>query len=94
MRKGEFKIQISSTDTSMTDIIFQLIGFATLFIPIIIIIFVIVYVIKIVRRTERRADERLQIDKDNAALQQQQMAAINVLNQRLKNIEDTLKEVE
>ncbi|WP_407272871.1 hypothetical protein [Radiobacillus sp. PE A8.2] len=78
----------------MTDIIFQLIGFATLFIPIIIIIFVIVYVIKIVRRTERRADERLQIDKDNAALQQQQMAAINVLNQRLKNIEDTLKEVE
>lgn len=75
-------------------LIFQLASFLTLILPVIIFIIIIIFVIRIVRRMERRADERLKLDKEIALSQQQQMQAINELNQRLTNIEKLLKEVE
>jgi len=43
---------------------------------------------------EHRADERLKLDKENTAFQQQQLKRMEELNERMKNIENTLKEVE
>jgi hypothetical protein len=40
---------------------------------------------------DKRADERLKLDKENASLLQKQ---IQEINQRLTNIEKTLKEVD
>lgn len=62
--------------------------------PIILIIGVIIYVTRIVRRSEQRADERLKLDKENFNIQQQQIAAMTELNNRLTRIEKMLKEVE
>ena len=43
---------------------------------------------------ERRADERLNLDKENALFQQQQIKTINKINNRLINIERILKDVD
>ena len=43
---------------------------------------------------EKRSDERLQIDQQNTAIQQQQMKTLNDLNVRISNVEKILKEVE
>jgi large-conductance mechanosensitive channel len=61
------------------------------FIPFLLILFIIIFGIGVVRRMERRAEERLKLDKENAALQQQQ---IQEINNRLTNIEKILKEVD
>jgi hypothetical protein len=50
-----------------------------------------IFGIRVVRRMELRADERLKLDKENAALQQRQ---IQEINNRLTNIEKILKEVD
>lgn len=60
-------------------------------IPILFFIVIFIFLIGIIRRMERRADERLKIDKENTNLLQQQ---IQEINQRLANIEKTLKEVD
>jgi large-conductance mechanosensitive channel len=60
-------------------------------IPFLLILFVIIFGIGVVRRMERRADERLKLEKENAALQQQQFQEIK---DRLTNIEKILKEVD
>jgi large-conductance mechanosensitive channel len=60
-------------------------------IPFLLILFIVIFVIGVVRRMERRAEERLKLDKENAALQQQQ---IQEINNRLTNIEKILKEVD
>lgn len=76
------------------DIIFPLISFGLALLPLIIVILVIIFVIRMVKRMERRADERLKLDKENVAFQQQQLKTISELNNRLTNIENMLKEVE
>ncbi|WP_141434337.1 hypothetical protein [Bacillus sp. 03113] len=78
----------------MGDILFQMISLGTLILPVLLIFFILIYVIRIVRRVERRAEDRLKLDKENATFQQQQMKAINELNNRLTNIENMLKEVD
>ncbi|MBY0123041.1 hypothetical protein [Bacillus sp. S/N-304-OC-R1] len=78
----------------MSDVLFQMIAFGSLTIPILITIIVVIFIVRIVRRMERRADERLKLDKENAQFQQQQMQAIQELNLRLTNIEKLLKDVE
>jgi large-conductance mechanosensitive channel len=60
-------------------------------IPFLLILFIVIFVIGVVRRMERLAEERLKLDKENAALQQQQ---IQEINNRLTNIEKILKEVD
>jgi hypothetical protein len=69
------------------DAIFSLIPL----IPILLILCIFIFGIGVVRRMERRAEERLKLDKENAALQQQQ---IQEINNRLTNIEKILKEVD
>jgi hypothetical protein len=69
------------------DAIFSLIPL----IPVILILCIFIFGIGVVRRMERRAEERLKLDKENAALQQQQ---IQEINNRLTNIEKILKEVD
>lgn len=76
------------------DLIFQLFSLLFFLLPIILVVCLIIYIVRIVRRTERRADERLNLDKEYSALQQQQMQAITELNHRLTRIEDMLKEVD
>lgn len=76
------------------DILFPFFSLGVAFLPLIIGILVIVFAIRIVRRMERRADERLKLDKENVAFQQQQLKTISELNNRLTNIENMLKEVE
>lgn len=71
-----------------------LLSLVPIILPLAIFIFLIIYVMRIVKRTERRADERLTLDKEYTAMQQQQMQAITELNTRLTRIENTLKEVE
>ncbi|WML54905.1 hypothetical protein RCG17_10055 [Neobacillus sp. PS3-12] len=60
-------------------------------IPVLLILCIFIFGIGVVRRMERRAEERLKLDKENAALQQQQ---IQEINNRLTNIEKILKEVD
>jgi len=60
-------------------------------IPIVIFVVIFIFLVGIIRRMEKRADERLKIEKENATLLQQQ---IQEINQRLKNIEKTLLEVD
>jgi hypothetical protein len=69
------------------DAIFSLIPL----IPVLLILCIFIFGIGVVRRMERRAEERLKLDKENAALQQQQ---IQEINNRLTNIEKILKEVD
>ncbi|MDP4108075.1 MAG: hypothetical protein Q8935_24435 [Bacillota bacterium] len=71
----------------MGDAIFSLIPL----IPVLLILCIFIFGIGVVRRMERRAEERLKLDKENAALQQQQ---IQEINNRLTNIEKILKEVD
>ncbi|MEH7120502.1 hypothetical protein V7128_24235 [Neobacillus vireti] len=81
-------------DTIKGDFIFQSFAFAPLILPLLLFIFIIIFVMKIVRRFERRAEERLKLDKENSSLQEQQIKAINELNERLTKIENLLKEVD
>lgn len=60
-------------------------------IPVVLILCIFIFGIGVVRRMERRAEERLKLDKENAALQQQQ---IQEINNRLTNIEKILKDVD
>ncbi len=81
----------------MGDLSFQIAALGSLLIPVLFFIFVIailIYGIRVVRRADLRAEERLRLDRENASFQQQQMKAINELNNRLTNIENMLKEVE
>jgi sensor domain CHASE-containing protein len=78
----------------MRNILFPLISFGVALLPLIIGILVIIFVFRMVKRMERRADERLKLDKENVAFQQQQLKTISELNNRLTNIENMLKEVE
>ncbi|GAE29644.1 hypothetical protein [Halalkalibacter hemicellulosilyticus] len=75
-------------------ILYQLVAFLTILLPLALFVFLIIYVIRIVRRTERRAEERLRIDQEMTTLQQQQMNAIQDMNKRLTVIENTLKQVD
>jgi len=79
---------------NMGDILFQLISIITLILPIAFIVFLFVYVKRLIQRMEKRSDERLQIDQQNTAIQQQQMKTLNDLNVRISNVEKILKEVE
>ncbi len=72
-------------------IVFALLPLLMMLIPLGIVVFIIVFVIKTVRRMDQRAEERLKLDKENAALQQQQM---NEINNRISNIERMLKEID
>jgi Na+-transporting methylmalonyl-CoA/oxaloacetate decarboxylase gamma subunit len=76
------------------DILFPLFSLGMAVLPLILVILVLIFVIRIVKRMERRADQRLNLDKENAVFQQQQLKTINELNNRLTNIENMLKEVE
>ncbi len=78
----------------MGDMLFQIVSLGTLLLPIVLFIIILMYMVRIVRRVERRAEERLKLDKESFALQQQQMKAINELNVRLTNLETVLKEIE
>ncbi|WP_027725075.1 hypothetical protein [Tuberibacillus calidus] len=60
-------------------------------IPVFIFIVIFIFLVGLIRRMEKRSDERLKIEKENATLLQQQ---IQEINQRLKNIEKTLQEVD
>ncbi|MBU9722419.1 MULTISPECIES: hypothetical protein [Bacillaceae] len=75
----------------METIVFALLPLLMMLIPLGIVVFIIVFVIKTVRRMDQRAEERLKLDKENAALQQQQM---NEINNRISNIERMLKEID
>jgi large-conductance mechanosensitive channel len=59
--------------------------------PFLLILFIIIFGISVVRRMDRRAEERLKLEKENAALRQQQFQEIK---DRLTNIEKILKEVD
>lgn len=59
--------------------------------PFLLILFIIIFGISVVRRMDRRAEERLKLEKENAALRQQQLQEIK---DRLSNIEKILKEVD
>ncbi|MBD8005935.1 hypothetical protein [Bacillus norwichensis] len=74
--------------------LFQIVSLGTLLLPVALFIVILMYIIRVVRRVENRAEERLKLDKESSALQQQQMKAINELNVRLTNIETVLKEIE
>ena len=52
------------------------------------------FVKRLIQRWEKRSDEKLQIEKQNTAIQHQQMKTLNDLNERLLNVEKTLKAVE
>lgn len=74
--------------------LFQIVSLGTLLLPVALFIVILMYIIRVVRRVENRAEERLKLDKESSAIQQQQMKAINELNVRLTNIETVLKEIE
>jgi hypothetical protein len=59
--------------------------------PILLILFIFIFGIGMVRRMDRRAEARLKLEKENAALSQQQFQEIK---DRLTNIEKILKEVD
>ncbi len=79
---------------NMGDVLFQLISIITLILPVAFIVFLFVYVKRLIQRMEKRSDERVQIDQQNTAIQQQQMKTLNDLNVRISNVEKILKEVE
>ncbi len=62
--------------------------------PVILIIILVVYVKNVISRMEKRSDKRLEIDQQNAEIQQQQMKIMEELNQRISNVEILLKQVE
>lgn len=62
--------------------------------PFIVIIIITIFVVRVIRRMEHRAEERLLLDKENMVFHQEQMKAMNELNQRLTNIETLLKDVD
>ena len=63
-------------------------------IPIILIIILIVYAKNVISRMEQRSEKRLQIDRQNVEIHQQQMKVLDELNQRIFNVEKLLKQVE
>ena len=79
---------------NMGDILFQLISIIMLILPVAFFVFLFLYVKRLIQRMEKRSDERLQIDQQNTAIQQQQMKTLNDLNVRISNVEKILKEVE
>lgn len=62
--------------------------------PVILIIILVVYVKNVIARMEQRSDKRVEIDRQNAEIQQQQMKIMEELNQRISNVEILLKQVE
>ncbi len=60
-------------------------------IPILMFIVIIIFVIRIIRRMERRSEERLKLEKENAAMLREQIQDLNI---RLTRIENILKEVD
>ena len=62
--------------------------------PIILIIILIVYAKNVISRMEQRSEKRLQIDRQNVEIHQQQMKVLDELNQRIFNVEKLLKQVE
>ncbi|MBS2968101.1 hypothetical protein J9317_04945 [Metabacillus sp. KIGAM252] len=71
-------------------------GFALLitFLPLIITVCGLIFIIRAFRRFEVRAQERLHLEKENLASNEQQMRRIQDLNQRMISIENILKQVE
>ena len=59
--------------------------------PVILIIILVVYVKNVIARMEQRSDKRVEIDRQNAEIQQQQMKIMEELNQRISNVEILLK---
>lgn len=76
------------------DVIFQAFTLMLVFLPIVLIILLIMFCVRAFRRMEARAEERLKLDREIIAFQQQQMKANNELTERLSNIERLLKEVD
>ncbi|MGE9212481.1 MULTISPECIES: hypothetical protein [Exiguobacterium] len=66
----------------------SLFGLLVTFMPIILAITVIVMVMKFMNRYEQRADERLELERQVAARQQEQF---NVLVERLDQIEEKME---
>ncbi|MFK3988019.1 MULTISPECIES: hypothetical protein [Exiguobacterium] len=66
----------------------SLFGLLVTFLPIILAITVIVMVMKFMNRYEQRADERLELERQVAARQQEQF---NVLVERLDQIEEKME---
>lgn len=66
----------------------SLFGLLVTFLPIILDITVIVMVMKFMNRYEQRADERLELERQVAARQQEQF---NVLVERLDQIEEKME---
>ena len=76
------------------DVLFQFISIILVLLPVAFILFLFMFVKRLIQRWEKRSDERLQIEKQNTAIQHQQMKTLNDLNERLLNVEKTLKAVE
>ncbi|WP_338780614.1 hypothetical protein [Metabacillus sp. FJAT-52054] len=76
------------------DLLFS--GFALLvtFLPLIMTVCVLIFIIRAFRRFEIRAQERLHLEKENSAYQEQQMRMIQDLNERMTSIENLLKQVD
>ncbi|WP_114166630.1 hypothetical protein [Exiguobacterium sp. TNDT2] len=66
----------------------SLFGLLVTFLPIILAITVIVMIMKFMNRYEQRADERLELERQVAARQQEQF---NVLVERLDQIEEKME---
>lgn len=62
--------------------------------PIILIIILIVYAKNVISRMEQRSEKRLQIDRQNSEIHQQQMKVLDELNLQISNVEKLLKQVE
>lgn len=83
----------NSQDSTWIDF-FTFVPFLLPLIPLLIGLIILIFVIRAVRRMEHRAEERLELDRQNNILQQEQTKKMDEFNQRLTGIELMLKEVE
>lgn len=83
-----------STFINTGDLIFTLLTFGFMLIPLILAIAAAVFITRLVKRTEQRSEERLQLDKEKSATQTQQLEMLRSLNRRMTTIEKFLKDIE
>lgn len=72
--------------------VFSIINLFIVSIPILIVLGLIFYLARYMKRAEIRADEKLNLERENIAYQNEQIETLNKVKERIANIEKLLNE--
>ena len=90
LRKERSKQEIYLGGNEMQ--VFSIINLFIVSIPILIVLGLLFYLARYMKRAEIRADEKLNLERENIAYQNEQIETLNKVKERIANIEKLLNE--